>query len=73
MLISGNAVDTFTSLKENFGLKQLLNSKAIRIVDIPGHERLRLKFLDQYKYSGKALAFIIDSSTISKEIRDVAE
>lgn len=45
----------------------------LRIVDLPGHERLRVQFLDQFKYSTKAVGFVIDSVLVQKEIRDVAE
>jgi len=45
----------------------------LRIVDIPGDERLRGKYFDKYKSSVKGLVYIIDSMTIQKEIRDVAE
>lgn len=46
---------------------------SLKIVDLPGQERLRNKFFDQYKSSAKAIVFVIDSVTIQKEIRDVAE
>lgn len=42
-------------------------------MDIPGNERLRGKFIDQYKYLAKGLIFVIDSVTIQKDIRDVTE
>lgn len=46
---------------------------ALQLVDLPGQERLRNKFFDQYKNSAKAIVYVIDSVTIQKEIRDVAE
>lgn len=46
---------------------------ALRVVDLPGHERLRVKFLDHYKNTTKAVGFVIDSVMVQKEIRDVAE
>lgn len=45
----------------------------MKIVDIPGHERLRYKFFDQFKLSAKGLVYVIDSVTFQKDIRDVAE
>lgn len=45
----------------------------LRVVDIPGHERVRQKFFDDYKSICKAVMFVIDSVTLQKEIRDVAE
>lgn len=43
------------------------------MIDLPGQERLRNKFFDQYKSSAKAIIYVVDSVTIQKEIRDVAE
>ncbi|CAH0585829.1 unnamed protein product [Chrysodeixis includens] len=63
---------TFTSMKENVE-EYLTSSNTLKIVDLPGQERLRNKFFDQYKGSAKAIVFVIDSVTIQKEIRDVAE
>lgn len=66
--------DTFTSVKENVGdfTDEELNTP-IRVVDIPGHERLRQRYFDQYKYTAKGIVFVVDSVTVQKEIRDVAE
>jgi signal recognition particle receptor subunit beta len=72
LILNGSEVETFTSLKENFGFLTLTNG-ILRLVDLPGHERLRLRLLDNYKSSTKALVYVIDSSTIQKEIKDVAE
>ena len=72
LILNGTEVETFTSLKENFGFLTLQNG-VMRLVDLPGHERLRLRLLDGYKSSTKALVFVIDSSTVQKEIKDVAE
>lgn len=73
LLLNGTEVETFTSLKENCGLTTLESSKTLRLVDLPGHERLRLRLLDNYKNSTKGLVFVIDSSTVQKDIKDVAE
>lgn len=58
-------------MKEN--VEEYITSKSLRLVDLPGQERLRNKFFDQYKNSAKAIVYVIDSVTIQKEIRDVAE
>lgn len=63
---------TFTSMKENIE-DYITSNKTLRIVDLPGQERLRNKFFDQYKNSAKAIVYVVDSVTIQKEIRDVAE
>lgn len=72
LVLYGSEKETFTSLKENFGFLTLQNG-IVRLVDLPGHERLRLRLLSNYKNSTKAIAFVVDSSTIQKEIKDVAE
>lgn len=51
----------------------MLQSASLRIVDIPGHERLREKFFDQYKPLARGVVFVIDSVTIQKDVRDAAE
>ena len=56
---------TFTVFVEFQGL--------LRLVDVPGHERLRMKFFDQYKETTRALIFVIDTMTFQKDLRDVAE
>ncbi|KAM3965266.1 signal recognition particle receptor beta [Aphomia sociella] len=63
---------TFTSMRENVE-EYITSNSTLRIVDLPGQERLRNKFFDQYKNSAKAIVYVIDSVTIQKEIRDVAE
>lgn len=42
-------------------------------MDIPGHERVRNKFFDQYKKLARVVVFMVDSSTLQKDVRDVAE
>lgn len=63
---------TFTSMKENVE-EYMTSNKTFNIVDLPGQERLRNKFFDQYKSNAKAIVYVVDSVTIQKEIRDVAE
>lgn len=72
LLLNGSEVETFTSLKENFGFITLQNG-IVRLVDLPGHERLRVRLLDTYKKSAKAIVYVIDSSTVQKEIKDATE
>ncbi|XP_063364013.1 signal recognition particle receptor subunit beta [Cydia amplana] len=63
---------TFTSMKENVE-DYAVGSKTLKLVDLPGQERLRNKFFDQYKSSAKGIVYVVDSETVQKEIRDVAE
>ena len=47
--------------------------KSIDLVDIPGSERIRNLNLDPYRANIRGIVFFVDSLTIQKEIRDVAE
>nr|CAD7266081.1 unnamed protein product [Timema shepardi] len=71
-LLHEKFVLTHTSIKENVG-DYVVNNRSLRVIDIPGHERQRSKFLDQYKPVARAIIFVVDSVSIQKEIRDVAE
>lgn len=71
-LLYSKHADTFTSIAENLGLHEVDN-KNFRVVDIPGHERVRGKFFDQYKSSAKGVVFVVDSVTLPKDVKDVAE
>lgn len=52
---------------------KLQAGKTLRIIDLPGHERIRVSKFDQYKKAARALVFVVDSLTFQKEIKDVAE
>ncbi|XP_043466657.1 signal recognition particle receptor subunit beta [Leptopilina heterotoma] len=71
-LLNSKFISTYTSVKENTG-NIYINNHSLRIVDIPGHERLRYKYFDKYKSSARALVYVIDAVTLQKDIRDVAE
>lgn len=71
-LLYSKESETFTSITENVG-EYKCNKGVLRLVDIPGHERLRIKFFDQYKSYAKAIVYVVDSVTFQKDIRDVAE
>lgn len=71
-LVLDEKKETFTSIKEN--LAYLTTSRGeLRLVDVPGNERLRGKFFDQYKKLAKAVVYLVDSVTVQKDIRDVAD
>nr|CAG4641992.1 EOG090X0C7N [Eurycercus lamellatus] len=72
-LIYKKAVESFTSMKENIGIKPMGNKGPLTIVDVPGHERVRQRFFDTYKSSARGIVFVLDSLSLSKDIRDVAE
>ena len=71
-LVHGKYVSTQTSMKENVG-DYLIKNGSLRIIDIPGHERLRDRFFDQYKSSLVGLVYVVDSVTLQKDVRDAAE
>lgn len=71
-LVHGKLADTFTSIKENIGEYQSGNQSG-RLVDVPGHYRVRDKCFELYKRNAKGIIFVVDSVTVQKDIRDVAE
>jgi len=71
-LIHNKLSRTFTSIKENVG-EYKSGRLSARLVDIPGHYRVRDKCFEQYKTLAKGIIFVIDSSTVQKDVRDVAD
>ncbi|XP_077289028.1 signal recognition particle receptor beta [Arctopsyche grandis] len=71
-LLHSHFVHTHTSIKENIG-EYAIGKTPLKIVDVPGHERVRSQLFDKYKNDARGIVFILDSVTIQKEIRDVAE
>ncbi|XP_004525235.1 signal recognition particle receptor subunit beta [Ceratitis capitata] len=63
---------TFISITENVG-EYCSGRLSGRLVDIPGHYRVRDKSFNQYKRTAKGIIFVVDSATVQKEIRDVAD
>lgn len=64
--------ETFSSIATNVA-EYNSDQGPIRFVDIPGNERLRYKFFDDFKYMARGIIFVIDSVTFQKDVRDVAE
>ncbi|KAK5645382.1 hypothetical protein RI129_006682 [Pyrocoelia pectoralis] len=71
-LVHGKYVSTQTSMKANVG-DYVVKNGSVRIIDIPGHERLRDRFLDQYKTTARGVIYMLDSATVQKDVRDTAE
>jgi len=68
-------VFTQSSIQENisecsFGEK---TKKKVKLVDIPGHDRLRPQFVAKFKATARGIIFVIDSVTFQKDVKDVAE
>ncbi|XP_069114368.1 signal recognition particle receptor subunit beta-like isoform X2 [Argopecten irradians] len=60
-------VMTVTSMKANSGNYKVQNkNKSLRIVDIPGHERIRMQGLEQHKNTARYLYTTLSDSVISK-------
>lgn len=75
-LSSGKYVMTHTSIKENRGqhkVKGNQSGKILDLIDLPGHEKLRIRFLEQYKDQARGILFVVDSVNFPREQRDVAE
>ncbi|RHZ77726.1 hypothetical protein Glove_174g165 [Diversispora epigaea] len=74
----GQFTQTHTSMKENEGYIKIedngkpLVKEPIHIVDVPGHEKLRFKFLDFVPIT-RGIIFLIDSSTCVRNVRSIAE
>ncbi|KAI2656584.1 Signal recognition particle receptor subunit beta [Labeo rohita] len=43
------------------------------LIDVPGHESLRVQIVEKYKAVARAIVFVVDSSIFQKDVRDVAE
>lgn len=74
-LLTGKFWKTQTSISLNTALYRGNNDKhpTFTLVDVPGHESLRLQFLDQYKTSIRAMIYVVDSSAFQREVKEVAE
>ena len=62
-LVHGKQIDTYTSMQENFGILDLAESrkKPVDVLDLPGHERLRLRCLEQHKSSALGIVYVLDA------------
>jgi len=65
---------TFTSIKPNAADYSVsAKNKKLKIVDLPGHERIRGQLLDEFKSMARGIVFVVDSGTLQREIKEVAE
>ena len=63
---------TLASLQTNSAVVHLSDGKPLRVIDVPGHLRVRDQFR-QHLLDAKAVAFVVDSSTVSRNGSLVAE
>ncbi|EGD75079.1 hypothetical protein PTSG_06735 [Salpingoeca rosetta] len=75
LLTTGQAMPTQTSLKPNEAALELDTSinQSLKVKDIPGHERLRGTYLGESAASCAACVYVLDSSTVLRGARPVAE
>ncbi|KAH7912219.1 signal recognition particle receptor beta subunit-domain-containing protein [Hygrophoropsis aurantiaca] len=71
-LAYNEALPSHTSLQSNATVVALPSGSNLRVVDIPGHPRIRDQFKD-FMPDAKAIAFVVDASTISRNGAAVAE
>jgi signal recognition particle receptor subunit beta len=67
-----HSLPTLTSLQTNSSTISLSPSKNVRVVDVPGHPRIRGQ-CTEHLGDAKVLAFVVDSNTISRNGAAVAE
>ncbi|KAJ1309897.1 hypothetical protein OPQ81_006658 [Rhizoctonia solani] len=71
-LAFGRALPTHTSIQSNSTLYTTSHGRTLRLVDIPGHPRLRDQFTD-YLEDTAAVVFVVDSASIARNGAAVAE
>eukprot|EP00062_Callorhinchus_milii_P000379 gi/632934325/ref/XP_007907871.1/ PREDICTED: signal recognition particle receptor subunit beta [Callorhinchus milii] len=74
-LLSGKFKVTQTSITSNSSPYKVKSDKGptLHLYDLPGHESLRLQFLEKHKAEARAIVFVVDSVSFQKEVKDVAE
>ncbi|KAK8757194.1 signal recognition particle receptor beta [Amblyomma americanum] len=72
-LVARKKVGTYTSIKENKASYDVPKKGPLSLIDLPGNDRMRARFLDQFKGVARALVFVVDSMNFPREVRDVAE
>lgn len=59
-----------TSLKENEAEVADLN---IKLIDLPGAERLRVRLWDQYRARARHIMYVVDSTQLESKFRDASD
>lgn len=59
-----------TSLKESEATTSELN---LKLIDLPGSDRLRNRYWEQYRTKARHVIFVLDSTTIDNKLRDLSE
>jgi signal recognition particle receptor subunit beta len=71
-LAFGQALPTHTSIQSNSTLYTTSHGRTLRLVDIPGHPRLRDQFTDHLEDTA-AVIFVVDSASVARNGAAVAE
>lgn len=72
-LAARKKVSTYTSIKENTASYDVPKKGSLNLIDLPGNDRMRSRFIDQFKGLARALVVVVDSVNFPREVRDVAE
>jgi len=72
-LVAGKPVETYTSMVENIQPWASAGGPSLQLVDVPGHERIRTSIVERYGAGARGILFVVDSGTLTKQVRDVAE
>ncbi|XP_043115380.1 signal recognition particle receptor subunit beta [Puntigrus tetrazona] len=74
-LLLGRFVRTQTSITESSATYKSKHDRggSWTLIDVPGHESLRVQIVEKYKAVARAVVFVVDSSIFQKDVRDVAE
>ncbi|KJE95627.1 hypothetical protein CAOG_06061 [Capsaspora owczarzaki ATCC 30864] len=77
-LSRGQFISTFTSVVPNSGTFALHGDKSAtpalyKVVDIPGHDRIRHRVLDELATDAKGVVFVVDSANLMSELRTMSQ
>jgi signal recognition particle receptor subunit beta len=72
-LVAGKPVGTCTSMVENRKSWCEEGVPSMDLVDVPGHERIRGAVMERCGPGARGILFVVDSCTVIKHVRDVAE
>lgn len=71
-LVYGHISPTHASLQPSSSFATLSPTKTLKVIDIPGHPRIRGQFTD-FLSEAKTIAFVVDANSISRNSVVVAE
>lgn len=69
-IIFNKSKKSVTSLKEN---EAMINELNLKLIDLPGADRLRSRFWEQYRANARHVIFMLDSTNVENKIRDLSE